>query len=263
MATNNHVQVDPFSLTTLRLTMFRDDLKLSVGTGFLWQHDQGLCIATAWHCLTGAHYQTRQSIGKNGARPNRVVATFLTNDPRISYNLSIDLRGTDDRPIWIVHPHGSKEIDLAVISVPLDLPDVISLPINSQRSSDIAINVGSELFILGYPLGIARLGLPIWKKASLAIEPQAVFDDVDHRFAIVDAATREGLSGSPVIARREGMVLTESGNVSLGSGLSTRLYGVYTGRLSTSDPLGAQLGIVWPIKYIEEIVADGVIEDFD
>jgi len=39
------------------------------------------------------------------------------------------------------------------------------------------------------------------------------------------------------------------------TGSSTRIFGVYSGRLESADPLDAQLGMVWPIAFVDEIIA--------
>jgi trypsin-like peptidase len=258
------VSVDPYSLTTVRLTMLRDDLELAVGSGMLWRHGTTLAIVTAWHNVTGAHYETRQPLSKStGARPNRVRAAFLDAKADTVHNLTIDLRTIDDQPGWVVHPRGSAAVDLAAVPIPLEIPQtVINQPVNGLPNDSIAVNVGSELFVVGYPLGISRLGLPIWKRASLAVEPQSVFDADGHRYAIVDSATREGLSGAPVFARREGMALSADGKLTYATKAATSFFGIYTGRLSTADPLGAQLGIVWPSNLVNDLFTVGITEDF-
>lgn len=258
-----NISVDPYSLTSVRLAMFRDGLELAVGSGVIWRNGNQLAIVTAWHNLTGAHYDTRQSLSKTGARPNRVRATFLEGQADKLHHLHIDLRTADDEPAWVVHPRGSTAVDLAAVPIPIDLPQsIINVPTNDLPNSSIAVNVGSDLSIVGYPLGIARLGLPIWKKASLAIEPQAILDADGHRYAIVDSATRKGMSGAPVFARREGMALSADGRLSYAARADTSFYGIYTGRLSTRDPLGAQLGIVWPSRFVNDLFTSGIIEDF-
>lgn len=259
----HNVSVDPYSLCTLRLVMLRDDLELAVGSGVLWQYDGKRAIVTAWHNITGAHYETRQSLSDTGARPNLLRAAFLEGSSETTHHLNISLRTTDDRPGWVVHPKGSAAVDLAAIPIPIAIPEnIINQPVNDLPSDSIAVNVASELSIVGYPLGIARLGLPIWKRASLAIEPEAVFDADGHRYAIVDSATREGLSGAPVFVRREGMALSADGKLSYATKAATAFYGIYTGRLSTSDPLGAQLGIVWPAHLVNDLFTSGIEEEF-
>jgi hypothetical protein len=75
---------------------------------------------------------------------------------------------------------------------------------------------------------------------------------------IVDTATREGMSGAPVIARRSGGFHKSDGMITIAGGRGTKLVGIYSGRLPSNDQFGAQLGYVWPARYIEEIAQNGV-----
>jgi hypothetical protein len=259
----HEVSVDRFSLGAVRLTMYREEARLAVGSGFLWRHGGLLCVVTAWHCLTGAHYQTRQSLSRTGARPDRVEAQFLDNSSAQRHNYNMFLYDKEGSPCWLVHPKGSRSIDLAVFPVSLPLSDqVVSRAINMEKQAPIRISVGSDLFIVGFPLGIDRLGLPIWKRSSLASEPAALLDDEGNRFLIVDSATREGMSGAAVFARRETVYESLTGDVVVAPGTHTKFVGVYTGRLATSDPMSAQLGIVWPAGLVEEVIVSGIIEAF-
>jgi Trypsin-like peptidase domain len=259
----HNVTVDPYSLCAVHLTMLRDDNILAIGSGVLWSLEIGLCVVTAWHNLTGAHFETRQSLSRTGARPNRVRVTLLDQQSDTTHQITINLRTDNDQPNWVVHPCGSAKVDLAAFRIPNDMSSgSINAAVNTLASASIAINVASDLSIVGFPLGLSRLGLPIWKRASLAIEPQAILDLDGHRYAIVDTATREGLSGAPVFARREGMALSEDGKLTYATNAATSFYGIYTGRLATNDPLGAQLGIVWPKRLVEELLNPGLIEDF-
>jgi hypothetical protein len=61
------------------------------------------------------------------------------------------------------------------------------------------------------------------------------------------------MSGGPVILRSYGTHPTESGP-SITTDPATRFFGVYSGRLHTKDPLEAQLGMVWPRSFIEDII---------
>lgn len=93
--------------------------------------------------------------------------------------------------------------------------------------------------------------MPIWKKASIATQP-----DIDSLPKIlIDTATRSGLSGSPVIMQRVGVHGMVNAQVMSETtfGRIRKFIGVYSGRIG-DDELKAQLGIVWKAKVIDEII---------
>jgi hypothetical protein len=124
------------------------------------------------------------------------------------------------------------------------------------------VQVGDDLYILGFPRNLRRLTLPIWKRASLAIDPGALLNEFGSRHLLIDTATREGISGGVVIARKTGAYQRVGGGSVLGSGSYTKIVGIYSGRTGTDDEFAAQIGIVWPIRYVEEIVAAGILDPF-
>jgi hypothetical protein len=102
--------------------------------------------------------------------------------------------------------------------------------------------------------------LPIWKRATIATEPDFDLDGLPKFY--IDTATREGMSGSPVYAQEVGYWLPEGesdqSKATLGKG--RRFLGVYSGRLGADDEFKAQRGIVWKesalISLIEAVPQD-------
>src|SRR3546814_3230933 len=88
-------------------------------SGFLWKKGETLGVVTAWHCLTGTHPETRQSLNPGkAARPNKIAVSLLMSDMgEGTITIWLHNQETGD-PVWYVHPLGSREIDLAVIWVP-------------------------------------------------------------------------------------------------------------------------------------------------
>jgi len=83
--------------------------------------------------------------------------------------------------------------------------------------------IGMDAFILGFPKGIAHQQLlPIWKRGSIATEPEIPRED-DLPVFLVDTATREGMSGAPVLLRSFSGYGRADGSSVLGTGPFTRL----------------------------------------
>ena len=111
------------------------------------------------------------------------------------------------------------------------------------------IDIGDDVFVLGYPKGIDGGGeFPVWKKASIATEPEIA--RAGPRHMLVDTATRQGMSGAPVIKVLGAAIRTPGAR-------SRRFLGGYSGRLGPSE-VEAQLGKVWDAPLIDAIIRHGV-----
>jgi hypothetical protein len=163
-------------------------------------------------------------------------------------------------PTWKQHAAG-QDIDVAVLPLGADAR-CFNNAINTQKDyfAPLTINMGEEVFALGYPLGIESVGkFPIWKRASIATFPTA---NIYGRPAfLIDTATREGMSGSPVIFPEKQIYSMDYGGMRIGNG-RYRLAGTYSGRFESKDALGASLGIVWRPELIEQIIGQGVAGTF-
>src|SRR3546814_93772 len=147
MGPPKRIDIDPHSGVAVRLTMMLDDLVLATGSGFLWKKGETLGVVTAWHCLTGTHPETRQSLNPGkAARPNKIAVSLLMSDMgEGTITIWLHNQETGD-PVWYVHPLGSREIDLAVIWVPRAAmpPDAVTLPANELPDSPIVLTVGDR-----------------------------------------------------------------------------------------------------------------------
>lgn len=245
--------IDEHSASTYSIEMFFDETFLSLGTGFTWNHEGTNYLITNWHNVTGKNPFTGRHISRTAAEPNRLKAWFHhSGNLGDRFRVSLPLYDANNQPIWLVHPVHGNSIDVVAIPIP-EQAEVRHFPINLMASRQLITSIGIDCFILGYPFGIARNVSPVWKRGSIAIEPE--FIDENDRCLLVDTASRPGMSGSPVILRTWGQAVLEDGSIAMVTGTSTRLLGVYSGRLESTDPLDAQLGMVWPIEYLEQIIA--------
>lgn len=254
----SEIVIDDASTSVAHLRIFRDENQLATATGFYYSKGLETCLITAWHCLTGVNPLTGCSLSKTGARPNRIVVAVQSHNPNLHYDLSLDLYDHNDRPYWFVHPRGPSDIDIAGLILPaLELPERFFSCVNEITESDISIAVGSEVFVVGYPLNVKVAQLPIWKRASLASEPGLTAHGIGEPYYIIDTATREGMSGSPVFARVIGQYMSVQGHTLVGNGSLRRFLGLYAGRIAANDDLAAQLGRVFPAELVHEAVMVG------
>lgn len=247
------ISIDPYSVSTVPMEMLFNDQFLALGTAFVWNEGDAFWLVTNWHNLTGINPQTGEHISNTAAEPNQ-IRVWLNAKDKLGQKVAIKLPllDTNGGPLWWVHPTESNNVD--VVALPLDVPaNVEPYPINQMENRPLAPNIGMDLFVLGYPFGIGPAGLPVWKRASAASEPQ--FQTSDRLYMLVDTASRPGMSGSPVIRRTWGTALLENGDTEMGPGFYTRFVGIYSGRIQAADPIDASLGMVWPERFVSEIIA--------
>jgi hypothetical protein len=249
--------IDEYSVAAIPIEMFFNSTPLSLGTAFLWEKEGKYWLITNWHNLSGRDPNTGKHLSPKAAEPNKIRA-WLNVKGKLGDKAAkeIDVRSASGSPLWLVHPSHKNKID--VVALPIqNYTDVEYYPINKLAQMDLQALIGMDVFILGYPFGIGPGGLPIWKRGSMASEPDLAGITQLHLF--VDTASRPGMSGSPVI-RRSWTTHTMANGGTIVNGLpGTKFIGVYSGRLTSNDPLDAQLGLTWPAPLVPQVVS-GVVD---
>lgn len=255
-ARDTMAKLDEFSMMASPLTIYFEQQVLATGTCFAYVRDDVPYLVTNWHNLAGRNPMTNAPLSKSGGIPNRVSA-FLPVPGRLDkWNaLDIPLFDKDGIPCWFEHPKHGNKVDIGVLPLLYDPRLYQPWAINKAKYlvNNMLIMAGMDVFVLGFPFGIAGCGaFPIWKRASLATEPELDYDDLPK--IMIDTATRPGMSGSPVICRKWGWYLNSQGGTSAPDGTSTQFVGVYSGRIGAEDELKAQLGIVWKAAAVDDII---------
>jgi hypothetical protein len=228
---------------------------IASGTGFFVKRSDKYYLITNWHNVTGQNPVTGEYLSGKISFPNKIDVRIFRNQEFIEWEkLTIDILDDDLNKLWLEHPIHGKSVD--VIAIETVIPDYYSVTTIDEaiepNNENTPLNIGNDVFILGYPFGISSGGgLPIWKRASIASEPVIDVDDLPKLF--VDTASRPGMSGSPVVLKERRPMTIIDKNKGFSRNFM-RFVGVYSGRIGTKDELGAQLGIVWKSKVIEEII---------
>lgn len=251
--------LDEYSVTTLPLEMTCKGRSIGLATGFFYEKDARAFLVSNWHVMSGRNPYTGQSRCTDAALPDALKFALHRKDRLGEWIVGYSARLEDDQgcPLWLQHQAG-QDVDVAVLPINNFPPEAVvySLP-RAGEISNMAFSVGRDAYILGFPKGIAHQKyLPIWKRASIATEPEIPHDNLP--VFLVDTATREGMSGAPVLLRSYRGYEEQDGGVTMGPGAFTRFVGVYSGRFGADDELGAQLGRVWHRSVIDEIIATGV-----
>ncbi|MEP2024022.1 MAG: hypothetical protein ABJT40_10810 [Nonlabens ulvanivorans] len=248
---------------------------LSTGSGFLYEFEKQIYLITNGHNITGVHPETGKRLSNRHAGFPTSIDTKIrgkvSGDSNTLADTTITIMLYNDeyflKPDWYVHPQFGYRVDVVAIPVvrTKEVTKHIKLfPINrAELDNDFPPTVSDDAFILGYPLDInGGMELPIWKRASIATEIGIDFDQLPK--VLVDTATREGMSGSPVIYKRTGLHSSPDGDRRKDViGTISGLLGIYSGRIGSKNAYEAQLGIVWKSRVIDEILKAKVIGDIE
>jgi hypothetical protein len=249
-------EIDNYSLCTIPIIQFFCDTELGTATGFIWRRHGVDYLITNWHVVAMVDPNTGANLHAKAARPDRLHLQLNQSGLRWGkIPLDLPLYDADRRPTWLVHPVHGRKVDVAIITLPSCPQGAGYYSINEAmpRDEQLAIRISMDVFVLGYPFGAGPPGLPIWKRGSIATEPQLA--PIADKYFLIDSASRPGMSGAPVVLRSWGTRVTEEGATYTIAGSATRFIGVYSGRRATRDFLEAQLGMVWPAELIEVIIA--------
>jgi hypothetical protein len=141
--------------------------------------------------------------------------------------------------------------------------DAVALPLQNLGNTELhpydlttpqpALMAGPSdgVSIIGFPFGRTAGGaLAIWIRGFIATDPDIDFENLP--VFLVDARTRRGQSGSPVIAYSGGGgTPMADGSMAIFSGPVLNLLGVYSGRINEQSDLGK----VWKVQAVREIIA--------
>jgi len=300
---------DPSS-STVYLTMRREDHVLSTGSGVLYERDGRCFIATAWHNFSGRNSDTFAPLSRKCAVPDNVLVTvaLVIEEIHSWFRVSITIPLQNNScATYLIHPDPWPRKDVAVLPIDLDTayPLVCALADGEKLSGSIKLRqsisgmnaeiqpiqaclgtfaragssptahlqAGDDLFVLGYPRGIADYSAaPIWKRATVASHPQSGW--YRQPCFLIDCASRPGMSGAPVVLYSRSGNVRRGGMTYVGSGPSSALCGIYVGRLKDlgtssgeqrndmseldfdqdDELFRAQLGRVWRTEVIDEII---------
>ncbi len=269
------------SLFSLHIEIVLGKKKIGNGTGFLYKPDgiDKQFLVTNYHIITASSPKSPESIlNAYPDCPDSICFSVPSNKDFKPIKCGIPLF-KEDNPKWLEHKDRSKGVD--IVAIPTTFPQDCAVLNQSQLGlvEDINFEIGSDLFIVGFPHGFSAGDfLPIWKKGAVASEP--LFEPEGLKRFYIDSFTKPGMSGSPVFAseKREIIYLdkheeklcqelaqnkiTEIDLINkLPQNFNQRaqfkqfyqLVGIYSGRITDHDEKDPNIGIVWHKKLINEL----------
>lgn len=255
--------MEKLNYVPLKIIMRFQETDLAIGTAFFYRYLQNTHLVTNWHNVTGRNPKSKQPLSPHGCTPDRIVLGVPERSEKDGQTCvlwrwrTVQLYEDDERekPVWHEHPTYREAVD--VVTIPIaGIEETAVIPANdpSLDLDNVRLYPSLDVFVLGFPRGMSGgAHLPIWKRGSIATEPDVDVDGMPKLF--IDTATREGMSGSPVYAQEVGYWIpedkTDPQDAVFGKG--RRFIGIYSGRVG-DDSFQAQLGIVWKPSVIEDIV---------
>ena len=248
------MKINPITICSYYVELFFNDVKLSSATAFSYKKNDTKYLVTNYHVAYGRNALTGKPLDKNAAIPNRMIMHYITKTGKQNcYEIKYDEQNNP----FIYKTIDSKIIDIAV----LPLEDFDGIGINEidalfqeiQVNEEQCLEIAEELFVIGYPKGISVFKTPIWKRGSVASEPDVPIDGMNCFY--IDSSTRDGMSGSPVIYyNKDGQYKTKEILFGVNNNKIFKFIGIYSGRDSEQDIGVIQLGIVWKKELIEDII---------
>lgn len=247
------IHIQPQSVQSLYVEPRFNGQKLGNATGFIAMSLGGQILITNRHVVTGRHQQTGECLSKQAAEPNQLAIFHNKKGVVGQWVERVEpLYDGHNNKLWYEHPKLGQGADFVAIKLTnIEGSDFVecSLGVNDPK---IMTQVTDKVSVVGFPFGIrTNGGFAIWATGSIASEP-----DIDHDelpIFLIDCRSREGQSGSPVIAHRSGSetVWLENGNMIANGTPATRFLGIYSGRVNKES----DLGIVWKVTALKELVA--------
>lgn len=232
--------IAPPSRQAVFIELAFDGTTLATGTAFFIRGASGAeYLVTNRHNVTGRDQSTGECLSKRGGVPNEIVVHFRSTDASGTPIIQQRRQIVDgEHGLWVEHPTLGKKADFVALQI--DVPEGAEfLPFDpSQPGNEILLEPAEPVSVVGFPFGlIAGKSFPVWATGFIATDPEIDYDDLP--LMLIDCRTRQGQSGSPVVAYRAGGAYAEArGTLAIADKYACKFLGIYSGRINTESDLG-------------------------
>lgn len=241
--------IDPITVQSLKIEIYKDTSYLGSAAGFVVEKNGKNILITNWHVFSGIDYYTGKFSDSLGRKPNIIKIWYNGVELGIWKQYNDTLYDKHNKKKWFELSLGKKVVD--VVALPLNNvhPDIKIYPFNLDLDkTDVAPVVSMPVSIVGYPYGNTGFGRwPIWKTGHIASDPDLDYDNLP--IMMIDATTRPGMSGSPVLLRINGEYARKDGGHVIGGGLITLFLGIYSAQNQYTE-----VGLVWKPSVIRSLI---------
>lgn len=251
-------RVEVPTLKSLYLETYFGEQLLSCATGFLIARTrQSHCaLLTNRHVVTGRHQDTGACLSKYAAQPDSLKIYFHKGgaDLREWKSIRLPLYRADGSHFWIEHPQLGATADVVALNLKWG-SDVTKYPYYLDEDLDrmnMFLSPADAVSVIGFPFGLSSYGrFPVWATGFLAQDLDLIQPERPAFF--IDCRSRQGQSGSPVVAfRSTGARTLKDGraSVSISPNPAWEFLGIYSGRVNPES----DLGIVWHVTALGGLV---------
>ncbi|MBU3590402.1 MULTISPECIES: trypsin-like peptidase domain-containing protein [unclassified Polynucleobacter] len=238
------------SVQSLFIEMQFNGQILSTATGFLVNTSKDTYLITNRHNVTGRNQETGDLLSKTGGIPNQISILHNKKGALGQWVSKLEPLLVDGVPRWHEHPTLGATADFVALSL-ANLVDVEQIPYDlANPGPDIFVGPADSISVIGFPFGMAAGGVfGVWATGFLASEPAINYGGLP--IQLIDCRSRQGQSGSPVIAYRSGgMVAMSGGGSAAFGGPVSKFIGIYSGRINAES----DIGVVWKASAIKELI---------
>lgn len=199
-------------------------------------------LITNRHNVTGRNNETDKCLSPTLGTPDNLRITHNFSGNFGTFITTVEHLFDGDDPRWVEHPSYKSTAD--VVALPLiELENVALLPFAATANTHNAIRCADPVHVVGFPFGLrTAVSMGIWATGFVASEPE--INHGGEPVFLIDCRTREGQSGSPVVAKLDLDQFYGNRNDDY------VLLGIYSGRVNKDSDIGK----VWKAYIIAELV---------
>ncbi|MAG36013.1 MAG: hypothetical protein CL878_07205 [Dehalococcoidia bacterium] len=248
------MDLDPLSLATTPVRLFKAGKEVSFATGFFYFDDEapekGVFLATNYHALTGKSPGAKQDLIGDSVQ---IQFHRSLKDPKRLRTVTLPLLTRNEHPIWAENAHHVRA-DMAIVPIPLQLYENCQVQCVSSEWAkvDLKVRPSSAVTLIGYPEGYydTENALPLWKTGHVASEPDMDFKG--QPMFLVDVTARRGMSGSPVLAIAQGAYETLDADDTVTVGVVRKFLGILSSGVTIERKM--------PIRELSRLAALGIVD---
>lgn len=242
------------SIKSLYITICYNEIEIGRATGFAINNNNDYYLIKNRHVVTGRNNETGDCLDANCSIPNKlkVWLPFRAVNGIHWDNRNINLYNDKEEKNWLEHPVYKEKVDVVALKLNNYNQNIFCYHSISNYNPIVTENV----YIVGYPFGFnvnPQIGkYAIWSTGIVANDPDLNLNINGNQLPafLVDAKTRHGQSGSPVLYYSDNGMERHDNGFAIYNGSITHELGICSGRINKNS----DLGYVWKWSLIEEII---------